>query len=124
MCKKKRPESMHFQSETKRRKRNGILCGYAIWNAGTGSEYPNRERGQKGILGRNGDRPCGWALCRNWANIRKCLGTAEAKRNTGKVKCLIQFLSQYINFSPISSVKQVTLTHHSDAFRVNSLGET
>lgn len=38
MRKKKRPESMHFQSETKGRKRNGILCGYAIWKAGTGSE--------------------------------------------------------------------------------------
>lgn len=33
-----RPKSMHFQNQTEGRKKNGNLCGYAIWKTGNGLE--------------------------------------------------------------------------------------
>lgn len=48
----KRPKSMHFQNQNEGRKRNGILCGYAIWKTRTESEPHNREGSGNGILER------------------------------------------------------------------------
>lgn len=42
-----RPKPMHFQSETKREKRNGTLCGYVIWKVEIRSEWPNKEMLEK-----------------------------------------------------------------------------
>lgn len=57
----------NFQTQTKGRKRNGILGGYEIWKASTGSEEPNAEGVEKVILEKSREKPHCWVLCRKRA---------------------------------------------------------